>query len=171
MKQLNLWLGTYAPQLSTAAATTPVKVLLSFHRTASLPLCKEWVKHPPSFLQHGFGNRFPRLGSCPDEDHMATAERNYRAWICCQGFSGMQLRLGWWHRMVEEVLGLAGHPPHPQVRLRTLKVGLYGLACRMQGVSPGWWMWDEESILWTCVPGPARVGMPRSKSSLQIMFP
>lgn len=30
--------------------------------------------------------------------------------------------------MVEEVLGLAVHAPHPQVRLRTLKVGLCELA-------------------------------------------
>lgn len=142
------------PSCPTAAATTPVRMPLSFYRTASLPLCKEWVKHPPSFLlQHGFGNRFPRLGRCSAEDHMATAGRNYQAWICCQGFSGMQLLLSWWHRMVEELLGLAVHPPHPQVRLRTLKVGLDELACRMQGVSPVWWMWDGESILQNCAPG------------------
>lgn len=58
----------------------------------------------------------------------------------------MQLLLGWWRRMVEEVLGLAVHPPHPQVRLRTPKVGLYELACWLQGVSPVRWVWDGESI-------------------------
>lgn len=54
--------------------------------------------------------------------------------------------------MVEEVLGLAVHAPHPQVRLRTLKVGLCELARWMQGVSPVRWIRDGESILWNSTP-------------------
>lgn len=109
---------------------------------------------------------------------MATAGRNSEAWICCQGFSGMQLLLGWWHRMVEEVLGLAVHAAHPQVRLRTPEAGLWELACWRQGVSAVRRVWDGEHIQLhaelctrTSTQGSAQVGTPGSKASLQIRFP
>lgn len=75
--------------------------------------------------------------------------------------------------MVEEVLGLAVHPPHPQVRLRTPEVGLYELACWMQGVSAVRRIRDGESIqihAELCTRTSTQ-GTPRSKTSLQIRFP